>query len=96
MDLREVGKHTEYRSAGDITFMFALVSRVAAFGSRESDSDSESEESSEEDDSETGFFVTGFGTCFGFGVLAAYREGNSKRGRWGGCELPRHLLRLWQ
>jgi len=76
--------------------MFALVSRVAAFGSRGSDSDSESEESSEEDDLETGFFATGFGAGFDFGVLAAYREGTGERGRLGSCELPRRLLRLWQ
>ena len=80
------------RRAGDITFIFALVSRAATFGSCESDSDSSEEESSEVDDSEAGFFATGFG----FGVLAAYGEGIGEQGRWGGCRLPRHLLRLWR
>jgi len=75
--------------------MFVLVSRVAAaFGSRESGSDSESEESSEEDDSETGFFATDFGAGFDLGVLAVYREGTGEQGRQGSCEIPRPLLRL--
>lgn len=81
---------------GGATFMFVLVSRVAALVGCGSDSDSESEESSEEDDSETGFFTTGFGTGFDFGVLGAYREG---AGEWEvreDCELPRRLLQLWQ
>jgi len=52
---------------GDITFPLILVLRIADFVGLESDSDSES---SEEDDSETGFFTTGFGAGFDLGGLA--------------------------
>lgn len=69
---------------------------MAAFGDWESESDSESEESSEEDDSETGFFTTGFDAGFDFGGFTAYEGGVGERGRRGGCEVPRLLLRPWR
>ena len=57
--------------ASDATFPLVLDLWIATFGGRESDSGSESEESSEEDDSEAGFFTTGFGADFDLGGLAA-------------------------
>ena len=63
--------------------MFVLVSRVAAFGNREYDSDSESEDSSEEDNSGTGFFATDFVAGFDFEVFVACREGTGERGAVG-------------